>query len=75
MAPLAFPQMSPTTDHSDFQGMTIRDVFAGQAMQSIIAQAVAQLGGSVLENDDAIVEAVRLSYRVADAMMIERERD
>ena len=46
------------------EGMTLRDHFAGLAMQGMLAS----------ETVDAVEEFARVAYRLADAMLAEREK-
>ena len=58
----AFPHVST---HMDRTGMTLRDYFAGQAITRFDLEEFAEY------NPD---EAAALAYRVADAMIAEREK-
>ena len=60
------PQAFPTGDHTHggHDGMTLRDWFAGQAMQGMLAD------GSAWET----AKLARDAYKAADAMLAERER-
>lgn len=61
--------------HPDFAGMEIRDVFAGQAMAAILSVPDSSLSRIPdIHMVEAIADVARLSYRIADAMMRERER-
>ena len=57
----AFPPSNP----GYAQGMTLRDYFAAKAMQTYMI--------SETWNPDTYKNAARLAYRVADAMLKERE--
>lgn len=52
-------------DHQD--GMTLRDYFAAKAMQAIL--------GDKTTHPDYYSEWAELSYRMADAMLAEREKE
>lgn len=60
----AFPQ-SLRTDPRDrtWEGMSLRDYFAGQALDSIL-----------LENEADAGRVAAYAYRVADAMLMERTK-
>ena len=58
----AFPVTSPEP------GMTLRDYFAGQALMSLLIEP-----GQIA--DSTYQQAAELSYRFADAMLAEREKD
>lgn len=47
-------------------GMSLRDYFAGQALQGVMASGSVQL----MKNEDAVA----MSYRVADLMLAERAK-
>lgn len=56
-------------------GMTLRDWFAGQA-STVLPQTMSQ--GSQMQNldvEEQVGVIARLSYRVADAMIAEREKE
>ena len=55
----------PTT-YADERGMTLRDHFAGLAMQGMLAED----GGGALDNK----ELAEFSYWIADAMLKAREK-
>jgi hypothetical protein len=59
--PSAFP--IPFETHHD--GMTLRDYFAAKAMQALLTNPECQL--------EALDEVPQASYKMADAMMKERE--
>ncbi len=61
----AFPQKEPLT--SDCQGMTLRDWFAGQAIQS----AWEARDKGYFEGDDS--DMARCAYQIADAMLEARK--
>lgn len=48
--------------------MTLRDYFAAKAMQAWVSDP------SFLDTEDHIDKAVSISYRIADAMLKEREK-
>ena len=64
----AFPQSNPDVAYSDYigGGMTLRDWFAGQAMQGLLA-----CGEAHGQDTRSITAAV--SYWIADAMLAARE--
>ena len=52
-------------------GMTLRDYFAGQAMQGLIAQSL----GTALDASSSGRElGAQFSYRIADAMLLARSK-
>lgn len=69
----AFPtdaRLNDTFSHLDqrlYQGMSLRDYFAGQAL----AWCVAEFGG----NADDMTQPAEAAYQIADAMLDEREKD
>lgn len=71
----AFPQTGATIDGDgtpipQVSGMTLRDHFAGQALQGILASPRAPASsGAMVTNDELAV----LAYRCADAMLRQRE--
>jgi hypothetical protein len=58
----AFP-----TQFADNEGMSLRDYFAAKAMQGLIASNDEEAG-------DRITEIPEYAYRIADAMLAEREK-
>ena len=54
--------------HDGHNGMTLRDYFAAKAMQAYFSDPAAGFGS------DGIAEASKAAYRIADAMLAERER-
>ena len=64
----AFPAQW-TPEHS--QGMTLRDYFAGQALVAISSLWKGNIGDF---DNEAADRAARASYRMADAMLAEREK-
>jgi hypothetical protein len=54
-------------------GMTLRDWFAGQALAGMLAGAMAD--GSEFNLADDPTKFARATYRIADAMLAQRERD
>jgi len=55
------------------------DVFAGQAMQAILAnpqalEAVTKMGSQALANNDALAAIATKSYDIATALVAERAR-
>jgi hypothetical protein len=69
----AFPAPAGVS-HITEQGMTLRDYFAAQAMQGLIAheERAKQLSGANLGDFDERVAFA--AYRYADAMMERREK-
>ena len=65
--PPAFPRSGPLFDCS---GMTLRDWFAGQALQGALAGFLSD--GSLLRGDDAPGLA-KLCYVISDAMIVARK--
>lgn len=65
--PSAFPRT-----HGE-HGMTLRDWFAGQALPAALERGF-MVTTSVGRNNSPVEWAVRLSYRVADAMLAERAK-
>ena len=69
----AFPRPAYTTyghpggakDHPAVKGMSLRDYFAGQALQGMMANP---------EKDYYAVDAAREAYAYADAMLAERSK-
>ena len=67
-------------EDNDEPGMTLRDYFAGQAMQGLVASAFKHLAteraeeGPVTDGATAIMKEVgATAYIIADAMLAERE--
>lgn len=58
---------------AQFPGMTLRDWFAGQAVNALIAGHVASHPDHHIGEDDGLHIAVG-AYRIADAMLAERKR-
>lgn len=56
-------------DANESYGMTIRDYFAGQALN-----AVMRFGGSDMWNTDRQPAMASLAYEMADAMLAERSQ-
>lgn len=63
----AFPVSLPGIGDNGWQGMTLRDWFAGQALPQVLAM---DTRGSDLTPFDL----ARVAYEVADAMLAEREK-
>lgn len=74
--PPAFPNDPRVQLGDDYQGMTIRDWFAGQVLPAIIsATSAGQHHPTGLHKDKSIDEAMAFdAYSLADAMLAERER-
>lgn len=64
--PFAFP-VSPEIweTHPDFQGMTLRDWFAGQALA-----AMPKLG----DTDAGVAGIAHVAFLIADAMLVARQK-
>lgn len=58
----------PSQGYND--GMDLRDYFAAK----IIDYAIRDVCFSIIDNDEDIAEATKFAYRVADAMIKEREK-
>ena len=57
-------------DPKDFQqGMSLRDWFAGMALQGIIADS----GWEPIEREEGIMPVSEVAYRLADAMLTARQ--
>lgn len=59
----------------DSEGMTLRDYFAGQAIQGVmaaVAVASAALGFDCTQHDEPLM--ARQAYTIADAMLKERNK-
>jgi hypothetical protein len=65
-SPYAFPNSA--TRHPDDPGMTLRDWFAGQAFPVAFERAV-----GISYDGDHYARAARLAYKMADAMLEDRE--
>ena len=64
----AFPDGSTNEwGNSNNSGMTLRDYFAAQAMQGMLAN------GRRIEGDDAISKRAQYAYLMADTMLAARE--
>lgn len=75
----AFPRPLGTVNHCDsngysFNGMTMRDYFAGQALSGHCSQNFLATSMNDAEGDLAFVNAAAFAYRCADAMLKEREK-
>ena len=59
----------------EYQGMTLRDYFAGQALAGFLANPAATEAQTSVEHEGSLEELAALaSYSFADAMLKERER-
>jgi len=68
----AFPVKAPVLSN-DKQGMTMRDWFAGKAMQGMFSDAdVLQVMAK--GKRAAVIEVADMAYQVADAMLKAREQ-
>ena len=65
----AFPQML----HSAYTGMSLRDWFAGMALQGILSTESFIDAVRALPSGAATAQAVSASYRAADAMLAARK--
>jgi hypothetical protein len=68
----AFPMPASETSqggHFEQPGMSLRDWFAGQ----IMAAALTNAENLRLVDDDTLIDASKVAYRVADAMLKARE--
>jgi hypothetical protein len=54
-------------------GMTLRDYFAGQAVQTVL-DVVCGWGPVEFDTDINVNEAARFAYKLADAMLAERDK-
>lgn len=70
----AFPNGAYHPDGSLVDGMTLRDYFAAQAMNGILAFHRAQQEGLPSATGDPFVVTARSAYRFADAMLKERSK-
>lgn len=68
--PPAFPMGDPV--NGGYDGMTLRDWFAGQAMASMLTGVVTDSGAYARGDCNAVI--VQRAYVIADAMLAERER-
>lgn len=74
----AFPVIESERCESVCEGMTLRDHFAGLAMQGYIAymgcgpDRVDQIGADDNEPNKTVI--ARCAYKIADAMLAEREK-
>lgn len=70
----AFPQdlQGRRGDNPEYQGMSLRDWFAGQVAAG---DAAANGGWASRASEDATMPRARLYYRIADAMLKAREED
>ena len=64
----AFPLAEPGNCVSASEGMSLRDYFAANAMQGLLAQSL----GTALKSDPIL--GSQYAYRVADAMLAAREK-
>lgn len=66
----AFPLKDPR-DH-DYQGMTLRDYFAAEAMPIVFGQLISYNTGDI---DERMKVAARLAYEFADEMMAQKKKE
>ena len=73
----AFPPLTgPGNIAYTYGGMTLRDYFAAKAMQGLCSEAFRYMQGEGHASDkalDVMIDIGVVSYRVADAMLAERE--
>lgn len=55
-----------------YEGMTLRDWFAGQALTAIASRAIAS---SINNNPDTVKTCVETTYKWADEMLITRSKN
>ncbi len=58
-----------------YGGMTLRDWFAGMALQALVASSSAETRGEVLRGIVGGKHVSTAAYMYADAMLTEREKD
>jgi hypothetical protein len=78
---LAFPYSFVTqarggspTEIQNHSGMTLRDYFAGQALNGVLASENPQYHYMCASNKKHTQSAARKAYEMADAMLAEREK-
>lgn len=64
------PELQDTYLPCDYQGMTLRDYFAGQALAGILAHPDCNRNNNPIVHE-ALAE---MAYQNADAMLLEREK-
>ena len=62
--------------HQKWTGMTLRDYFAGEALPSSIYELSLLVRNKGKKLDEGVIEEAiaRMSYSIADAMLLEREK-
>lgn len=60
----------PNEGYARFEGMTLRDYFAAEAMQG----AISSLINGELANSETDALLAKASYMIADAMLLERAK-
>ncbi len=73
----AFPMLGSVAYNSDWSidpGMTLRDYFAAKAMQGDWTNQNSDVGYFANCNDEQLVNAAKIYYRMADAMLRAREK-
>ncbi|EMH1212280.1 hypothetical protein AB7Y15_19630 [Morganella morganii] len=71
----AFPASGhPGKQHLSQEGMTLRDYFAAKAMQGDWTNQNSDVGYFANCNDEQLVNAAKIYYRMADAMLRAREK-
>jgi hypothetical protein len=70
----AFPVSIPGCGDNGWSGMTVRDYFAAQAMQGLLADGglVRAIGEG--KGPEGVRNVTRIAYAVAESMLLERER-
>jgi hypothetical protein len=69
----AFPVSIPGVGDNGWQGMTLRDWFAGKALPSVIA-AILDGKHNLESGDDPATAIAADAYSIADAMLAERSK-
>jgi hypothetical protein len=67
--PRAFPRSADSETARGSDGMTLRDYYAGRAMQAMLGEMVTAVAREDIELPVALERTARLSFAVADAMM------
>ena len=62
----AFPNITPDMPVDGGPGMSLRDWFAGMAMQGMLSNSLMRISSNP--------EAALTAYSIADAMIVQRER-
>lgn len=72
--PPAFPAGWPEAGYEPHYGMTLRDWFAGQALNAIITATSAGQHNPIREGRDTEAGMAHDAYSLADAMLAERQK-